>query len=207
MNDARGRLASGQPADPQGEAQGEQEAKSTDAPSFVEHLLRPREPRSGLGEAEVLSWSDTAGVLDDGAVARQSVSCLVRPCPGDRVLAWSDDTGTAWVLAVLQRPDEAAGAVLSAPGGMTLEAPRIALSANAVQIAAQDFLTNVHNRHAVENTRTEHSKVRVSQVGTDIRRATTADDMVEGTFVQRTGTWLSNTVRDARLRARSFLFD
>ncbi len=122
------------------------------------------------------------------------------------VLSWSDDTGAAWTLAVLQRPDEAA-AVLSAPGGVAIEAPRITLSAGAVHIAAEDFLTHARNRHAVENTRTESCKVRISHVGTDIRRATTADDMVEGTMLQRTGTWISSTAREARLRARSFLFD
>ena len=73
-------------------------------------------------------------------------------------------------------------------------------------IAARDFLSSARNRHIVEDTRTETSRLRVTQVGTDIRRVTTSDETVDGTLLQRAGTWISTTVRDARLTARTFLF-
>ena len=41
----------------------------------------------------------------------------------------------------------------------------------------------------------------------DIRRVDTADERVSGTLMQRSGTWLSPTGRQARLKARSFLFE
>ena len=76
-----------------------------------------------------------------------------------------------------------------------------------MHIQAQDFLTSTRNRHAVEHVRTETVDTRVAQIGTDIRRASHASDEVEGTILQRAGTWISNTVREARHHARAFLFD
>ena len=71
-----------------------------------------------------------------------------------------------------------------------------------MHIQAEDFLTSTRNRHAVEHVRTETVDTRVAQVGTDVRRAGHASDEVEGTMLQRAGTWVSNTVREARHRAR-----
>ena len=158
-------------------------------------------------EAVISAWSDTAGTLAGGRAVRLGASCLLRPAPGDRVLVWAGSDGQSWVLAVLQRADEDAPAVLAASRPLAIEAPRVGISASAVHVAAEDFLTSTRNRHAVEDTRTVTSRVRVTQVGTDIRRATTSDDTVAGTFMQRAGTWISNTTREARLRARTFLFD
>ena len=180
------------------------------ADTFVAHLLRSATgaKRTGsFGEAVVSTWSEAAGWLDDGRPAEATVSCLVRPAPGDRALIWSDDNDRCWVLAILQRADPKAVTLLTAPEHIVIEAPRIAMNAAAVHLCAEDFLSSVRSRHAVEDTRTEISRVRVSQVGTDIRRATTSDDTVTGTLMQRAGTWISNTARDARLRARTFLFD
>lgn len=157
-------------------------------------------------EASVSAWSGATGVLGDGCVVRVGASCLLRPAPGDRVLIWSGDDGRRWVLAVLLRADDAT-AILAAPGPLAIEAPRVGISAGAVHVVAEDFLTSTRNRHAVEETRTETARVRVANIGTDVRRASAADDAVEGTLLQRTGTWISNTTREARLRARTFLFD
>ena len=63
-----------------------------------------------------------------------------------------------------------------------------------MHIQAEDFLTSTRNRHAVEHVRTETVDTRVAQIGTDVRRAGHASDEVEGTMLQRTGTWISNTV-------------
>jgi len=161
---------------------------------------------AGLSDAVITAWAKDRGVLENGHTVRRSVSCLLQPAIGDRVLLWSNHED-AWVLQVLERGEKEQPVVLSAEAGITIEAPRVALHGDSVQVAARDFLSNVGNRHAIEHTRTEHSKLRVSQVETDIRRVTTADERVAGTLLQRTGTWLSTTVRDARLKARTFLFE
>ena len=158
-------------------------------------------------EAVISAWSETAGTLAGGRAVRLGASCLLRPAPGDRVLVWPGSDGQDWVLAILQRGHEDATAVLAVSRPLAIEAPRVGISASAVHIAAEDFLTSTRNRHAVEDTRTVTSRIRVTQVGTDIRRVTTSDDTVAGTFLQRAGTWISNTTREARLRARTFLFD
>ncbi|MDE0706069.1 MAG: DUF3540 domain-containing protein [Rhodospirillaceae bacterium] len=160
----------------------------------------------GLGEATVTSWAEDRGTLDGGRPAAAAASCLLRPCVGDRVLCWSG-AGGAWVLAVLERSDPRAPAVLAAPDRLSIEAPRVSLQGEVVQVAARDFLSCARNRHAVENTRTESSRLRVSQIGTDIRKATVSDERVTGALLQRVGTWISTTAHEARLKARTFLFE
>lgn len=189
--------------------------EATHAASVLERVLAHGAGESGAGatspgslhESHAVAWSGTGGMLADGRAARLGASCLLRPAPGDRVLVWPGPDGQSWVLGVLERAGEDAPAVLATPGPLAVEAPSIGITARAVHIAAEDFLTSTRNRHAVEDTRTESARVRVARIGTDLRRATTVQDVVEGTFLQRTGTWISNTVREARLRARAFLFD
>lgn len=160
-----------------------------------------------LREGNVSVWTETTGVLSDGCTTRLGASCLLRPAPGDRVLVWSGDDGQHWVLSVLRRAAGDETALLAVPCPLAIEAPRVGISARGVHIVSEDFLTSTRNRHAVEETRTETARVRVAHIDTDIRRVNTADDAIEGTFLQRTGTWISNTAREARLRARTFLFD
>ena len=69
------------------------------------------------------------------------------------------------------------------------------------------MLTSARNIQAVADVHTETSRLRLTQVGTDVRRAGNADHTVDGTLLQRIGTWVSTTARDARLTARSFLFN
>ena len=164
-----------------------------------------------LGETVVATWAGTVGTLVDGRVARLAASCLLRPTPGDRVLVWlaaarRGSAGEGWIVAVIERASNET-AVLASASPLAIETPRLGISAGTVHIAARDFLTSTRNRHAVEDTRTETARVRVAEVGTDIRRATTADDQITGTLLQRTGTWISNTAREARFKARTFLFD
>ena len=185
------------------------EEASPDAASVLERMLsRPEDaPVSGtLMEASIASWADADGTLADGHAVRLGASCLLRPAPGDRVLIWSGGTGERWVLTVLERT-AAAPATLASTGPLTIRAPRVAIAAEAVHIQAQDFLTSTRNRHAVEHVGTETVQTRVAQIGTDIRRAGHATDEVEGTLLQRAGTWISNTLKEARLHARAFLFD
>lgn len=185
-------------------------AEGDGATGLVAHLLGAGgtpAPAQGMGTSRVASWADDRGMLEHGRAARLGASCLLRPQAGDRVLVWSDD-GDCWILVVLERADRESPAVLATDAAhLALRADRIALTGRAVHIAAEDFLTSTRNRHAVENTRTETCEVRVSRIGTDIRRVVAADEEVSGTLLQRAGTWLSTTVRDARLRARTFLFD
>ena len=176
--------------------------------NLVAHLLAAGVAGAdGLGDARVLSWAEDRGTLDGGRMARLGASCLLRPEAGDRVLTWRSGD-ECWVLNVLDRADSNSPAVLAAGvPNLAIHASNIALAGRAVRISAEDFITSTRNRHAVENTRTETCRVRVSQVETDIRRAGTVEDDISGTLLQRTGTWLSSTLRDARFRARSFLFD
>ena len=176
--------------------------------SVLERVMA-REGRApgSLHEAVVLSWSETAGTLAGGHAARLGASCLLRPAADDRVLVWTGGDGRCWILAVLERSDTAAACTIATSGPLALEAPRIGITGRAVHVCAEDLLTSTRNHHSVDGTRTVTARVRVAQVGTDIRRVTTSADTVEGTFMQRTGTWISHTIRDARLRARTFLFD
>lgn len=177
--------------------------------SVLERMLAQRDPPARQGSFEevvVAAWSGRQGRLTDGRTAAAAASCLLRPAAGDRVVVWSGPDGRCRVTVVLDRADDDT-AVLSVPGEVSLETTRLGISAETVHIAAQDFLTNTRNRHALEGTRTEIARVRVAQIGTDIRRASTADDEVTGTLLQRTGTWISKTVRDARFKARTFLYD
>lgn len=186
-----------------------------DDPSVLERVLGGQTggaPGGALCEATVAAWSESSGSLEDGRVAQSAASCLLRPAPGDRVLVWTgnDEGGPsekkAWVLSVIERSGDDA-LVLATSRPLAVKAPSVGVSTEKMHIAAGDFLTSTRNRHAVEDTRTETVRVRVAQVGTDIRRADTVHDDVRGTFLQRAGTWISNTLRDARLRARTFLFD
>ena len=191
---------------------GEPPVKQRD-PSVLERVLNDRsgEARRGaLCEATVAAWSEASGSLEDGRVARLAASCLLRPAPGDRVLIWigdeSEPSTDVRVLSVIERSGNDA-LVLAASRPLAIKAPSVGVSSETMHIVARDFLTNTRNRHAVEDTRTETVRVRVAQVGADIRRADTVDEDVSGTFLQRAGTWISNTAREARLKARTFLFD
>ena len=185
------------------------DAAPPDAATVLDRMLGSRDESSGAGSlaaADVATWSGTHGTLADGRAVRLGASCLLRPAPGDRVLVWSAEDGARWILSVLERREEEP-AVIATPGAMTIQAPRVALTAPTVHVHAEDFLTSARNRHAVEELRTESVKTRVAQVGTDIRRASHASDEVEGTVLQRAGTWISNTLREARLHAKAFMFD
>ena len=187
----------------------ESRPRAEDAASVLERMLD--EPataqRSGtFMEAVLATWAETSGTLSDGRTARLGASCLLQPAAGDRVLIWSRDDGERWILHVLDQADSQP-ALVAFKRPLTLKAPRVSLSAKDVHIQAEDFLTSTRNRHAVEHVRTETVDTRVAQIGTDIRRASHASDEIEGTILQRAGTWVSNTLREARHRARTFLFD
>ncbi len=72
------------------------------APAWFEAVIRASNGRD--------SWR-----LDDGRSARQAVSCLVTPEPGDRVLLVATASGECFVLHVLARVD-GGRATLAVPG-------------------------------------------------------------------------------------------
>ncbi|MCY3811146.1 MAG: DUF3540 domain-containing protein [Gammaproteobacteria bacterium] len=194
------------PANPNQSRAGD--AAPAEAATVLDRMLGTPD-QSGVGslaDGEVATWAETHGTLADGRAVRLGASCLLRPTPGDRVLIWSGEDGKRWILNVLERGQEGPS-VVATTGPLTIKAPRVALTAEAVHIHAEDFLTSARNRHAVEHLRTESVQTRVAQIGTDIRRASHASDEVEGTVLQRAGTWISNTLREARLHAKAFLFD
>ena len=196
--------------------QTEQAERQRAAHSVIERMLAERQADAGgagtLRQTTVSAWQGGNGTLAGGIAASRGASCLIRPGTGDTVLAWCPHAGgSAYVVAVLAQAADAQGAdaptVLSAEQSLALEAPSVGITAKVVHVGCEDLLTHARNAHTVEHTRTETARVRVAQIGTDIRRATTVDDEVSGTLLQRTGTWISNTVREARFKARSFLFD
>ena len=192
-------------------AASEDAAPRQPAQAVIERMLAQRQAaatdQGTLRQTTVVAWQDDRGTLAGGIPATPAASCLLRPGAGDTVLAWCPDAGApAHIVAVLARASDAP-AVLTSNTALVIEAPSFGVSAKTVQIGCEDLLTHATNAHAVEGTRTETARVRVAQIGTDIRRATTVDDEVTGTLLQRTGTWMSNTVREARFKARSFLFD
>lgn len=75
----------------------------------------------------------TVDTGDRRIMAGKAFSCLVQPCPGDRVLFCREPDGRAYVLSVLER--EKTDAALSLPGNVTLSAPEGTLS-----LAARDGL-------------------------------------------------------------------
>lgn len=161
----------------------------------------------GMSHQVLANWDGQTGTLEDGRSVRLSPSCLLQPMPGDQVLVWTSKTGVATLLSVLVRSDKDADFELTSTTPITIEAPVVHLNADSMRFKANDFITYAKRRFAVEHTRTESVKLRIAQLDMDIRRAGTVSDQISGSFIQRAGTWISNTVRDVRHKARTFLFD
>ena len=185
--------------------------RTTRAVDVLERILAPSAPAAesgGLCDLRVVSWSDGLGTLSDGRIARRSVSCLVQPAADDRVLAWRAEDGEWWVLSVLSRgsaPD--APTVLASDGPLTVDAPRVALRSPELHLQAENLLIAARHHYTVSDVRTDSTRLRVADVGTDVRRARQATDEITGTFLQRAGAWFSHTLREARIHARAVLFD
>lgn len=163
--------------------------------------------RFGVLEEEVVSESCDDGMgLENGSTASRAPSCLVRPEPGDRVLVWRTG-GERVAIAVLERGDDSGVAtVVGSRTGLVLESSRVSVRAESVHLRAGELLTSARAVHEVSRISTRSAELRVAEIGTDIRRAKTARDEVEGTFVQRLGAWVSDTAREARIAARAMLF-
>ena len=81
-------------------------------------------------------------LLNDGRMARQALSCLVRPEVGDHVLATSDQNDTLYILHVLERPG-LQQVLLSAPGAQALSIEQDEITLNAGRSMALRALDDV----------------------------------------------------------------
>lgn len=194
------------------EHQSDQEGSvSTDESVLGRMLTEETNPPGGadmhqMEEAMIARWSEKTGTLLDGRLVRMGNSCLVSPSTGDQVLVTSYK-GDCWLLAILKRADNNAKLTLSSSTRLDFQAPSITLITEKMNLTAEEFLSRVENRQCVEETHTQTSKLRVSEVETDIRTATTVEDSISGFRLQRMGQWLVNVAREARMTAKSFIFD
>lgn len=157
----------------------------------------------------VSSWSAEVGTLTDGRKARIGASCLIQPIAGDRVLVTQMQADVCWVLAILKRAhsDQPVRIKLRSSSSLLFQAPEINIRATQMHTYSEEFLSNTSKRHIVEDSRTLTTKLRVVKVESDNRTATTVEDVVRGALFQRFSLWLSNTTREARLKAQAFIYD
>ena len=161
-------------------------------------------PPGTLDEDVVRECTGEGVRLEGGEGATVAPSCLVRPEPADRILVWRS-VEESIVVAVLARAG-GRDLAIGAQAGLRLQAPRIVVGAESLHLLAGELLTSARAVHEVSRVITRSAELRVAEIGTDIRRAATARDEIEGTFVQRLGSWVSDTVREARIAARAMLF-
>ncbi|MBB3228071.1 hypothetical protein FHW69_002706 [Luteibacter sp. Sphag1AF] len=76
--------------------------------------------------------------LDDGRSARQAVSCLVTPQPGDAVLLLASASGECFVVHVLSR-DQGGRATLAVPGadGMSIRQDHVDIASQTIAVRAR----------------------------------------------------------------------
>ena len=168
-------------------------------------VVAGHERKGWFEEAVVGELAGARMTLAGGATALTAPSCLVRPRPGDRVLVWRTEARRL-VIAVLERVGDGEATVIGSEHGLVMEVPWLSVRAERVELSAGEVLTSARAVHEVSRVSTRSADLRVADIGTDVRRAKTARDEVEGTFVQRLGTWVSDTAREARITARAVLF-
>ena len=152
------------------------------------------------------SWSDDIGQLTDGREVTRSLSCVVQPVPSDKVLLWQGETDL-WVLQVLHREAQETPVTMGSNRAMAVRADTIRIQAETFQVQTGDLITHSISHHSVENLRTEQADIRITQTGTDIKKAGRVLEDIKTGLVQRTGIWVSNTLTTVRHKARTFLFD
>ncbi|AJK50070.1 DUF3540 domain-containing protein [Burkholderia plantarii] len=96
-----------------------------------------------LVEARVIvALEQHAYLLDDGRVAYQALSCLIRPEVGDHVLVATCPNDASYILHVLHRAD-AKQVQLSVPGAETLRVEQARIELAATESIALDSLADV----------------------------------------------------------------
>ena len=162
--------------------------------------------RGDFLEFRVACWDGPRGVLSDGLPAALSPSCTLIPAAGDRVLAWCPEGSSAVVLCVIELVGGRVPEHLLA-GDVRVAGPSFSLVAERAHVQAREYLENVVERHSVARTSTEVASLRVSQLESDVRRASHVRDDVSGSFIQNAGVWLSSVARELRMHAKAMLFD
>ncbi|KKB61297.1 hypothetical protein WM40_23990 [Robbsia andropogonis] len=101
-----------------------------------------------LLEARVIvALEQHAYLLDDGRVAYQALSCLIRPEVGDHVLVATCQNDASYILHVLHRTD-AKQVQLSVPGAEMLRIEQARIQLTAIESIALDALSDVEIRAA-----------------------------------------------------------
>ncbi len=194
------------PDAPLPENQGAQSVESAQQAHSV--LDRVLDDKGGhLFTGRIRSFESGKYLLADGRSVQVSASCLVQPKPKDWVLVWSNNHGQAWILNLLSRDSADEPLVISSDKAIQINARKIGLNAQTVHVKADNLVTHAVNNHSVEQTRTEQIKLRVTQVGTEIRRADRVLEKVNGSLIQKFGTWVVNAAQEVRHKARTVLFD
>lgn len=173
--------------------------------SVLDRVLDETEGQLLTGQIDC--WSDGEGKLTDGRAVKISASCLVQPAAKDFVLFWLNNADQGWILNVLSREEQNAPLVISNDQAINIAANKINIQAGTVSVKAKHLFTHTVNSHAIEENRTEHIKTKVSQVGTEIKRASRVLERIDGTLIQRVGTWIVNAAKEVRHKARTVLFD
>jgi len=147
--------------------------------------------------------------------ARQAVSCLVTPVPGDRVLTTLAD-GQCYVLAVLERPQADTPVSIETPGDLVLSARRISIKAGVFDLVAEaanlvghafNSLFRTSKRVAgtdesIAQSTTVSAHERVSVIaGSDVHRAGVFSQTVESAMAQSAHTAVVTAKTDIRLNA------
>ena len=81
--------------------------------------------------------------LDNQALARRAVSCLIQPEPGDSVLYLSAAGLPATILAVLERPDFDAALVLDTLRPLRLQSPELQALCGKARLVAEEAQCHV----------------------------------------------------------------
>lgn len=158
-------------------------------------------------EGVIVEWFGRNGTLADGRKVCCGDAFSVQPQPQDRVLITKADGKQWWVMAILTRSRDDDTRALFSTDKVTVQAEQTIIVAERMQITATDFLSQTQNRHAIEENRVAHVNLRVVEVGTDIKTVSTAEDDTKGILLQRLGRWIFTALNDARLKAKSFIYD
>lgn len=100
--------------------------------------------------------------------ARQAVGCLIRPLPGDKVLVCADRDGAAYVLAVLERPqDEGLEICFDRPAAIRVSQGRLSLvSQEGIDLGANQDIHLAASTLEVHAARGEIAVDRAAFLGT-----------------------------------------
>ena len=113
----------------------------------MNYALQTSKPPTSLNpawaEAQIaVMLDDHCYLLVDGRLARQAVSCLITPEPGDRILTVSCRDGDHYIVHVLNRVEDNA-AELSVPGTQQLVIRQSHISMNATEKIALNALHDI----------------------------------------------------------------